>query len=69
MQNKITDEVKYRFWEEDKKLMTYVSIKFPCDYDKNEKIYLKNILSEKEGIKFSIIMMKQVLDTQIESTR
>jgi len=58
-------EVKYRFWEADKKRMTYLSIKFPQEYD-NSKIFLKDFLSEKEGIKFSFILMKQIIDTQVE---
>lgn len=57
--------VKYRIWEEDKKKMTYISINFPKEYS-NEKIYLKDILTEYEGIKFSLILMKNILDTQVE---
>jgi hypothetical protein len=60
------NEIKYRFWEEKKKKMTYISIKFPTHYD-DAKIYLKDIISEKDGIKFSLIMMKQILNTQVES--
>ncbi len=60
------EEVKYRFWEADKKQMTYVSIRFPEVSDSN-KIYLKNIISEKDGVKFSFIMMRNVLKTQVES--
>lgn len=60
--------VKYRFWESDKKLMTYISVNFPDKYDDN-KIYLKDILSEKDGAKFSLIMMRKILDTQIESVK
>jgi hypothetical protein len=59
------DEVKYRFWEEDKKLMTYLSVKFPKSYSNDEKIYLKDLLDEKEGVKFSFILMKKILDTQV----
>ncbi len=59
-------EVKYRFWEGDKKRMTYLSIKFPAFYNGTDKIFLKDIISEKEGVKFSIILMKKVLDTQVE---
>lgn len=59
-------EVKYRFWEEDKKRMTYVSIRFPEKYDDN-KIYLKDMIEEKGGVKFSLIMMRQILNTQVES--
>lgn len=59
------EDVKYRFWEEEKKKMTYLSISFPNKYDDNSIIYLKNILSEKEGVKFSLILMKKILDTQV----
>jgi len=61
------DVVKYRFWEANKKRMTYLSIKFPVDYNDSNKIYLKDFLTEKEGIKFSFILMRQIIDTQIES--
>jgi len=60
------DEVKYRFWEADKKKMTYMSIRFPVEYGDN-KIYLKDMIAEKEGVKFSFIMMRQILNTQVES--
>jgi hypothetical protein len=59
-------EVKYRFWEADKMQMTYMSIRFPKVYDGN-RIYLKDIISEKGGVKFSFIMMRNVLNTQVES--
>ena len=60
------ETVKYRFWEADKKKMTYLSINFPKNYEDNTKIFLKDFLTEKEGIKFSFILMKQILDTQVE---
>lgn len=59
------EPVKFRFWEEDKKRMTYVSITFPKDYSNGERIYLKDSISEKDGIKFSVIFMKRVIDTQV----
>ncbi|MGB3751091.1 MAG: hypothetical protein WA945_05945, partial [Arcobacteraceae bacterium] len=65
----LTGEVKYRFWENNKKLITYLAINFPSNYLENQKIYLKDIMIEKEGVKFSVIMMKQVLDTQVESIK
>ena len=46
--------------------MTYLNISFPQDYDDNTKIYLNDFLSEAEGIKFSFILMRQVLNTQVE---
>ena len=57
--------IKYRFWEARIKKMTYLSINFPQEYQ-NNKIYLKEILSEKAGVKFSFILMRQIIDTQIE---
>ena len=59
--------VKYRFWEEKGKKMTYLSIHFPEDYEGHNRIYLKDILSEKDGVKFSFILMGQVLNTQVDS--
>jgi hypothetical protein len=60
-----SSEVKYRFWEENKKQMTYLSINFPSTYS-DEKIYLKDIINEKDGVKFSFIMMRNILNTQVE---
>lgn len=60
------DEVKYRFWEENKKKMTYLSIRFPKTYSDDSKIYLKDIITEKEGVKFSFILMRKIMDTQVE---
>jgi hypothetical protein len=62
-------QIKYRFWEADKKKMTYLSINFPINYSKGEKVFLKNILSEKEGVKFSVILMRRILDTQVEEIK
>jgi hypothetical protein len=59
------ETIKYRFWEKEKNKMTYLSINFPQEYN-DEKIFLKNILTEKEGVKFSFILMKQILETQVE---
>ena len=58
--------IKYRIWEESKKLMTYTSIHFPETYD-NNKIFLKDIISEKEGMILCISFMKQILNYQVES--
>ncbi|WP_298810891.1 hypothetical protein [uncultured Psychrobacter sp.] len=61
-------EIKYSFWEAEKKKMTYISINFPEQYD-DKKIYLSEILSEKDGVKFSLIMMRNILNTQVESIK
>lgn len=42
------EDVKYRFWEESKKTMTYVKISFPKEYSDDSKIFLKEIITEKE---------------------
>jgi hypothetical protein len=58
--------VKYRFWIEKTKTMTYLSINFPNGYLQNTKLLLKDILNEKNGFMFSLVLMKKVLDTQVE---
>lgn len=63
------ERVKYRFWEADKKKMTYLIINFPERYDDKTKVYLKNFLTEKEGVKFSFILMRQIIDTQAEEIK
>lgn len=60
-------KVKYRIWEKNKKRMTYIEVNFPEKYDDNTNIYLKDIISEKDGIKFCISLMKEILDTQVEN--
>ena len=67
---KIDDKgtIKYRIWEESKKLMTHISINFPEEYNDN-KIFLKDIVSEKEGIKLCICFMKEILDVQVDSNK
>lgn len=47
--------------------MTYLSIRFPVEYNLDSKIYLKEFLTEKEGVKFSLILMKKIMDTCVES--
>jgi hypothetical protein len=59
-------ELKYRIWETDKKEMTYFSISFPERYDET-KIYLRDIISEKVGMKFCMALMREVLDKQVEN--
>jgi hypothetical protein len=49
--------------------MTYLSINFPAEYSSDCKVFLKDIITEKEGVKFSFILMKQILDTQVEETK
>ena len=61
-----TTELKYRIWESKEKRMTYVTINFPTDYIENKRYYLKDIINEMEGIKFSFVLMKKIMVTQIK---
>ena len=61
------EPVKYRFWEDDKKCMTNLSINFPVKYEEDIKVYLRDILTEKEGVRFSFVLMRQIIDTQVAS--
>ena len=63
------EPVKYRFWEAEKKRMTYLTINFPEEYNGKAKIYLSNFLTEKDGIKFSFILMRNIIDSQVESVK
>ncbi len=62
-------EVKYRFWESEKKKMTYLVIRFPNEYNQESKVFLKDIITEREGVKFSIILMQKILNTQVEEIK
>lgn len=57
--------VKYRFWQHSTKKMTYLSINFPEIYKSDSKIFLRDILSEKDGVRFSFILMRQIIDSQV----
>jgi hypothetical protein len=59
--------VKYRYWQPDIKKMTYVSVNFPGAYNGSNQIRLQDVISEREGVPFSMILMRQVIDTQVES--
>jgi len=61
------EQVKYRMWSPKSKTMTYVTINFPVSYDESSKIFLKDMMPEKEGLIFSLSLMKQVLNSQVES--
>lgn len=60
--------VKYRYKERNKSQFNYATIDFPETYE-NNKIYLKNIISEKDGVKFAIVMMLRVINTQVISIK
>jgi hypothetical protein len=58
--------VKYRFWEASKKQMTYLSITFPTEYGEDGRIYLRDMLNEKDGVKFCFVLMRQIMNTQVD---
>jgi hypothetical protein len=62
-------QLKYRFWEAEKKRMTYIAINFPKNYTREEKIFLREILPEKDGVKFSAIFMWGILKVQVEEIK
>lgn len=59
--------VNYRIWEKSKNQMTYIKIRLPDKYE-NNRIYLSEIISEKDGIKFCLSLMKKVLNSQVENS-
>ena len=46
--------------------MTYVTINFPKTYDGTD-LYLKDVVSEREGIQFAMAVMYRVLASQVDS--
>lgn len=58
------EQVKYRIWISKQSKMVYIDINFPIIYDES-KIFLKDIISEKEGVIFLCYIMKKVLDSQL----
>ena len=62
-------ELKYRFWDAKVKKMTYIVIDVPDKYQAGDSIYLKDVVSEKDGVKFCLIFMHSVLMSQVESIK
>jgi hypothetical protein len=54
-------QVKYRFFDPAAKEFIYISINFPSDYSENRPIKLNSILTEHEGVRFSIRLMLSIL--------
>ena len=59
--------VKYRIWDPITLKMTYLSINFPTKYTSSHKIFVKDILNERSGVIFSLVLMIEILFTQVES--
>lgn len=57
-------EVEYRFKYVGHKEFTYVTFSFPEEYADN-KIYLKDMVNENDGIRFCLFLMFRVLMSQV----
>ena len=67
-ENEGKDGFKWRVWDWINKTMKYwYTINFPKKYNNNDVIFLKDLIDEDLWIDFSLIMIKQVLDSQIEN--
>jgi hypothetical protein len=60
-------QVKYRFYDSAAKEMIYVQINFPADYSRNKPVQLRAILTEREGVRFSIRLMLNILLHSVEN--
>jgi len=60
------DFVKYRIWDAENKKFEYVTISFPKVYGEGTEIMLKTFMPEREGMIFSMSLMRIVLDSQVE---
>jgi len=45
--------------------MTYVAVSLPSNYTEGEKVFLRDIIPEKEGVKFSAIFMWSIMRVQV----
>ena len=58
------EKIEYRFKYVGHKEFTYVTFSFPAEYGEN-KIYLKDMVNEKDGIRFCLFLMYRVLMSQV----
>jgi len=68
-ENEGKGQLKYRFWEEKPRRMTYISVSLPNDYTAGAKVFLRDIIPEKEGVKFSAIFMWNIMRVQVEEIK
>jgi len=68
-ENEGNGPLKYRFWEEKPRKMTYISVSFPSNYTAGEKVFLHDIIPEKEGVKFSAIFMWNIMKVQFQEIK
>lgn len=58
------EDVKYRFMEANSRKWRYPTIKFPPVYNE-DRIFLKDIVNEKDGILLCVVLMFNVVSSQI----
>lgn len=58
-------EIKYRIWQEHKKKFIYSTIRFPRGYTEGRDVKLSDMLPEREGMVFAVVLMRRVLDSQV----
>ena len=46
--------------------MNYVAIGFGKGYEVCEKIFLRDMINERDGVRFCLVLMKNIIDSQIE---
>jgi hypothetical protein len=70
LKNEGREKYEWRIWDGNKKEMKYgYVIKFPQNYSKNSKFYIKDSIDEDKGIEISLLMIKKVLESQVESIK
>ena len=62
------EDIEYRFKYINHKEFTYVVFSFPKEYSEN-KIFLKDIINEIDGIRFCVFLMNRVLMSQVLSIK
>lgn len=60
------EDIKYRLWDANTRTMTYLEINLNTNYSIGKSIKLNDLLSEKDGVTFICVYMKNVLMTQVE---
>lgn len=60
------EEVQYRFMEAKSCKWRYPTLKFPSEYNE-DKIFLKDMINEKDGVLLCVILMFNVVSSQIIS--
>lgn len=64
------ESYKWRIWDAKNKEMTYgYQFNFPKGYSEGKTIYLKDLIDEDKGIKFSVHLIRQMFYSQIVSIK